>query len=185
MSINQTKLEAMRRLQEEYKELSRRPLPNFGIVIQLVDEDNLFEWKSTLLGPKDTCYKGGLFHLRIRFPDNYPNSRPEIFFETPIYHLNVKYFVEGSQPLGHINYSNLNDWRKEYRMSRILPEIAYLLGKSNPECAYDDANNTRRNEFINNRALFEEKAKYFTKKYANPLRAGKIFTTDWDFSYNK
>ena len=35
------------------------------------------------------------------------------------------------------------------------------------------------------RALFDEKARYFTKKYANPLGKKKEFSTDSDFSYNK
>ena len=185
MSITETKLNAMKRLQEEYKDLSRRPLINFGITVGLFDEDNLFEWRVTILGPKDTCYKGGLFRLRIKFPNNYPNSKPEVVFETPIYHLNVKYFVEGDQPLGHICVSTLNNWQKEYRMNKVLPEIFDLFGKNNPDSPYDNTNHTRRNEFVKDRALFEEKAKYFTKKYANPLGSQKVFTTNWDFTYKK
>ena len=64
---NPQKMEAMKRLQEEYKELNRRPMQNFGITVGLFDEDNLFEWKCTILGPKDTCYKGGLFFFKNNF----------------------------------------------------------------------------------------------------------------------
>ena len=42
---------------------------------------------------------------------------------------------------------------------------------------------TGLDEFVNNRALFEEKAKFFTKKYAHPLKKRKDYTTDWDFTY--
>ena len=185
MAISETKLNAMKRLQEEYKELTRRPMQNFGITIGLVDENNLFDWRCTILGPKDTCYKGGLFHLRIKFPDDYPNKKPEIVFENPIYHLNVKYFLHGTQPLGHICLSTLNSWQKEYRINRVLPEIFELFSKNNPDSPYDDNKNSRRYEFINNRKLFEEKAHYFTKKYANPFGKKKEYTTDWDFTYNK
>ena len=179
------KLEAMKRLKEEFKDLSRNPPVNFGITVGLYNEDNLFEWKCTILGPGDTCYKGGLFFLTIRFPDDYPNSRPEIFFTTPIYHLNVKFFAGGNQPLGHICLSTINNWQNSYSMRKVLPEIFYLLGHNNPDDPYDYKDNSKRNEFKNNRALFEEKAKYFTKKYANPLGSKKVFTTDWDFSYYK
>ena len=183
--VTPQKLEAMKRLKEELKDLSRNPLTNFGITVGLLDEENLFEWKCTILGPSDTCYKGGLFYLKIKFPDNYPNSKPEIFFTTPIYHLNVKFFANGVQPLGHICLSTLNEWKNTYSLRKVLPEIFYLFSHNNPLSPYDYTTNNRRNEFENNRALFEEKAKYFTKKYANPLGKKKEFTTDWDFSYNK
>ena len=183
--LSPEKIQAMKRLQEEFKELNRRPMSNFGITVGLFDEDNLFEWKCTILGPKDTCYRGGLFHLKIIFPDDYPNTKPEIDFLTPIYHLNVKFFAGGSQPLGHICVSTLNDWKKEYKINKVLPELFFLFSHNNPDSPYDYKDNSRRDEFVNNRKLFEEKARYFTKKYANPLGKKKEYTTDWDFSYNK
>ena len=183
--VTPQKLEAMKRLKEELKDLSRNPLTNFGITVGLLDEENLFEWKCTILGPSDTCYKGGLFYLKIKFPDDYPNSKPEIYFTTPIYHLNVKFFANGVQPLGHICLSTLNEWQNTYSLRKVLPEIFYLFSHNNTLSPYDYTSQARRNEYENNRALFEEKAKYFTKKYANPLGKKKEFTTDWDFSYNK
>ena len=38
--------------------------------------------------------------------------------------------------------------------------------KNNPDSPYDDYFNSRKNEFVNNRPLFNKKAEYFTKKYA-------------------
>ena len=72
----------------------------------------------------------------------------------------------------------------EYRINKVLPEIFALFSQNNPDSPYDTTNHDRRNEFIHNRALFEKKAKYFTKKYANPLSKVKTYTTDWDFTYN-
>ena len=109
--LTQAKINAMKIIREEFKQLNRKPLSNLGITVGLFNEDNIFEWKCTILGPTDTCYKNGLFYLKIIFPDDYPNSKPEIIFLTPIYHLNVKYFVENSQPLGHICVNTLNDWK--------------------------------------------------------------------------
>ena len=176
-------LETMKRIQGELKELTRNPMINFGITVGLFDESNIFEWKCTILGPQDTCYKGGLFFVKIIFPQDYPNTKPEIFFITPIYHLNVKYYTAFDQPLGHICLSTLNDWKPSYKINKVFPEIFYLFSHNNPGSPYDDANYTRRNEFINNRDLFEKKARHFTKKYANPQSKRKEYTTDWDFSY--
>ena len=176
-------LPALQRIQGEFKELKRNPMITFGITVGLYNEDNPFVWKCTISGPKDTCYRGGLFYLKIIFPPDYPIKKPEIIFVTPIYHLNVKYFVSGTQPLGHICISTLNNWKPEYKMNKVLPEIFYLFANNNPGDPYDDRACSRRNEFLSNRALFEEKARYFTKKYADPLKRSTEYTTDWDFSY--
>ena len=39
-------------------------------------ENSLFLWHGNLRGPKDTPYEGGVFHLEIEIPENYPNSPP-------------------------------------------------------------------------------------------------------------
>ena len=59
--LNPKKLEAMKRIQGELKELTRNPMINFGITVGLFDEDNIFEWKCTILGPKDTGIKVAFF----------------------------------------------------------------------------------------------------------------------------
>ena len=178
------KINAMKIISEEFKQLNSSPLVNFGITVGLFNEDNMFEWKCTILGPKDTFYKGGLFFLKIIFPDNYPNSKPEMIFLTPIYHLNVKYFAGGKQPLGHICVNTLNDWKPGDSVKKILPELFTLLHKNNPGSPYDDTIHTKRNEFVNNPTLFEKKAKYFTTKYASPEVADKQYPNGWDFTYN-
>ena len=177
------KLNAIRVLNKEYKTLVKNPLINFGITVGLFKEDNLFEWKCTILGPKDTCYKGGVFFLKINFPFDYPNSKPEIIFLTPIYHLNVKYVPSIKQPLGHICVNTLNEWKPGNSIIAILPELFSLLHKNNPESPYDDFKHTRKNEFINNRPLFEKKAAFFTKKYAFSNTIPKEYRNGWDFTY--
>ena len=181
------KMNAMKIITEEYKEFIRDPSASLGITVGLFNENNMFEWKCTILGPKDSFYNRGLFYLKIIFPDNYPNSKPEMIFLTPIYHLNVKYLAGGKQPLGHICISTLNDWKPGDSVKKILQEIFTLFYKNNPESPYDDMRHSRRNEFVNNPTLFEKKAKYFTKKYAGPYTKLKLsdFSNGWDFTYNE
>ena len=138
--MSQAKKNAMKVIQEEFKQLNRTPLANLGITVGLFNEDNLFEWKCTILGPKDTCYKGGLFYLKIIFPDDYPNSKPEIMFLSPIYHLNVKFFVGKGKPLGHICVNTLNEWNPGDSIRKVLPELFSLLHKNKMllyDLAYD------------------------------------------------
>jgi ubiquitin-conjugating enzyme E2 D/E len=177
------KLNAMKILTEEYKKLANDPSTNFGITVGLPNEDNIFEWRCTILGPKDTCYKGGIFFLKITFPFDYPNSKPEIVFLTPIYHLNVLYAANQKQPLGHICVNTLNEWKPGDSIIRILPQVFALLNKNNPDSPYDDHLNSRKNEFVNNRPLFNKKAEYFTKKYAYSNDKIIEYKNGWDFTY--
>ena len=177
------KLNAMKILTEEYKKLANDPSTNFGITVGLPNEDNIFEWRCTILGPKDTCYKGGIFFLKITFPFDYPNSKPEIVFLTPIYHLNVLYAANQKQPLGHICVNTLNEWKPGDSIIRILPQVFALLNKNNPDSPYDDHLNSRKNEFVNNRPLFNKKAEYFTKKYAYSNNKIIEYKNGWDFTY--
>ena len=172
-------------IQNEFCDLQQNPIASLGIVVGMPDSNNPYLWQCTMLGPTDTSFAGGLFYLKIIFPDNYPHAKPEMLFLTPIYHLNVKYFVENQQPLGHICVNTLNEWKDGDSVKKILPELFALMHKNNPLSPYDDGRNTRKNEFEKNPTLFAKKAKYFTKKYASPYAKLKEYPNGWDFSFNE
>ena len=180
--LTQAKINAMKIIKEEFKQLSRKPLSNLGITVGLFNEDNLFEWKCTIIGLRDTFYKGGLFYLKIKFPDNYPESPPEIYFQTPVYHLNVNSSSKSGIPVGKVYLRALNNWKNYYNMKKILPEIFVLFYKNDPECGFDKEKNQ---EYQNNRKVFDEKIKYYTKKYANPMISSEDINigSDWNFNY--
>ena len=89
--VTQEKMNAMKRIRDEFFQINNNPILNIGAVVSLPNEDNIFEWESTILGPKDTSYRGGIFALKIQFPENYPQKGPEVVFKTPIYHLNSNF----------------------------------------------------------------------------------------------
>ena len=176
------KIEAMKRIKKEYFEINENPNSNIGCIVGLPEEDNIFKWRVTLTGPKDSSYKGGLFELIVEFPDNYPESAPEIYFTTPIYHLNVNPYNNIGVKLGHVSLFFLNNWKHEYTIRETFIYIFGLLYKPNPDNAYGLE---RANEFRFNKQLYEDKIKYFTKKYANPCFCNIDEKYDnWDFSYN-
>ena len=183
--MSKEKINALKIIKEEFNDLYSDPITNIGLTVDLPNRNNYFEWRCSILGPKDTSYKGGVFFLKVLFPDNYPNSNPEVYFITPIYHVNVnpkKKRGEGYENLGHICISTLNWWKPEYKMREVLTNIFAFFYLGNPDSPYGL---DRADEFRNNRKLYEEKVKFFTRKYASPNIASKEYDTDWDFSYNK
>ena len=182
MAITLEKLNALKKIKEEYLELKDKPIENIGTTIGLVDDDDIFLWKFTLTGPKDSSYAGGIFRVRIQFPDNYPKGKPEVYFKTPIYHLNInprKFDRQGAEKLGHVCINTINQWVPERKMREVMIDIFSLFYVPNPESPYVLQ---RADEYRFNRALYEEKIKYFVKKYANPNLPEIDYTEDWDFS---
>ena len=174
------------KITKEYKDINRNPIANCGVTVGLFDESNFRKWRVSLLGPRDTSYKGGLFYLSIDFPNEYPLKAPEVCFITPIYHVNVNPKApkfQGAEPLGHVCISTLNWWKPEYTMREVLTNIFALFYLGNPDSPYGL---DRANEYRNNRAVYEEKIRKFTRKYANPMKGFKLYPQDldWDFSLN-
>ena len=123
----------------------------------LVNND-IFHWKISLLGPSDTPYAGGMFFLTADFPENYPIGPPEVKFINQMYHLNV------SPTDGHVCISTLNRWKANTPFSDVMTSIFALFYNQNPNdpYSYDQAE-----EFKNNRAEFDRKAREWTQKYAS------------------
>ena len=172
---------------EEYRDLSKNPIENCGVTVGLVDDNSYDVWRITLMGPKDTPYNKGVFRLNISFPPDYPNKAPEVYFITPIYHVNVNPCVpkenEGGESLGHVCISTLNWWNPQYTMREVLLNIYSLFFMHNPDSAYG-LNRAKEYNEDENHTVYFEKARYFTKKYAKPSKFKINYNRkeDWDFS---
>jgi ubiquitin-conjugating enzyme E2 A len=81
-----------------------------------VSDDNLFVWNATIFGPENTPWEGtslyrfvcqdsffvnpfffsllgGIFSLKLTFPDDYPSRPPKVKFTTEIFHPNGEFTV--------------------------------------------------------------------------------------------
>ena len=140
---------------------------SFGLI-----DNNYYNWKVTMVGPKDTPYEGGIFTIIIVFPLNYPKLGAEFKFQNKIYHLNVDWRESTKKDeLGHICLSTLNEWRstgkvkakKGFGVKQALFDIFCLFYNQGIESPYDI---NLANQYKNNREQFNEEAKRWTQMFA-------------------
>ncbi|KAI4386234.1 hypothetical protein MLD38_004182 [Melastoma candidum] len=88
-------------------------------------EDNIFCWKGTIVGSKDTVFEGTEYKLSLSFSNDYPFKPPNVKFETGCFHPNVDVY-------GNICLDILQDkWSSAYDVKSILLSIQSLLGEPN------------------------------------------------------
>ncbi|KAF9619002.1 hypothetical protein IFM89_003905 [Coptis chinensis] len=89
------------------------------------EEDNIFCWKGTITGSKETVFKGTEYKLSLTFPTDYPFKSPKVKFDTTCFHPNVDVY-------GNICLDILQDkWSSAYDVRTILLSIQSLLGEPN------------------------------------------------------
>ena len=139
---------------------------NFGL-----ENDNIFSWRITMVGPRGTPYEAGLFTLIAKFPNDYPIHGPEFKFLNKIYHLNVDF--KNQESLGSICINNLNEWKTTgivknypyYTVKQALFDIFslfYVRGFKE-----DDSNYLSASARIPSLRQFDEEAKKWTQLYAS------------------
>ena len=156
--LSKEKLEALKYLKQEYNNLQNDPIISLGCTVGLINNNDIFHWKISLMGPSDTPYAGGMFFLTADFPDNYPIGKPEVKFINKIYHLNVSPFD------GHVCISTLNRWKPKTPFYDIMTSIFALFYNQNPADPYSS---DMAEEFQNNKAEFDKKAREWTQQYAS------------------
>ena len=147
-------------LLKQYKYADCDTIHNLGYSIKLFKEDDIYEWDTVLLGAPDSLYNGGIFHIKLSFPKDYPNSKPEVIFLTPIYHLNVNPIkLEGNEiePLGHVSVSFINWWNPKTTVKEILIQLYSIFYLQTNDSPYGL---DRSIEFLENRPLYDMKTKY-------------------------
>ncbi|KAF9264880.1 UBC-like protein [Marasmius fiardii PR-910] len=71
---------AVKRIMQEARELANDPSTDYTAAPL---EDDIFEWHCTIRGPEGTEFEGGLYHVRILLPAEYPFRPPSLMVLTP------------------------------------------------------------------------------------------------------
>jgi len=112
---------------------------------------------TTIMGPDDSPYHGGVYFLNIHFPADYPFKPPKINFTTKIYHCNIN-------ANGGICLDILKDqWSPALTISKVLLSICSLLTDCNPD---DPLVPEIANIYRSDRSAHDETARKWTKNYA-------------------
>jgi ubiquitin-conjugating enzyme E2 N len=143
-----------KRIEKESKELMSG---NYDGIMGEVNESNPRYFNAQISGPKDSPYEGGIFHLQIYLPEDYPMVPPKVLFMTKIYHPNINF-------LGVICLDILKDnWSPALKMVTVLVSLQLLLSKPN---LLDPLNNEVNEHWLNNEEDAKKTAKEWTIKYA-------------------
>ncbi|XP_004139007.1 ubiquitin-conjugating enzyme E2 5A [Cucumis sativus] len=146
---------AMYRIENELKSMNEEVATHcsFGPV-----GDDIFRWEGVVIGPAGSCYEGGIFHVSIQFPSDYPFTPPSINFLTKIFHPNVE--VDGSIGMDILN----ENWSSALTIEKLLLSICSILSNPIPHGSTNEASTM----FLNNWLDFNDTAKQWTKLYAMP-----------------
>uniref|UniRef100_A0A1I7YW45 UBIQUITIN_CONJUGAT_2 domain-containing protein n=1 Tax=Steinernema glaseri TaxID=37863 RepID=A0A1I7YW45_9BILA len=98
-----------------------------GVLSVAADPKDVYVW-NLVIAPNTDPYKG-FFKLRVAIHPEYPFKPPKIFFETPIYHMNVD--PKTNQACLHTLQADT--WKPSTQMVSVLRSLFYFLSYPQPE----------------------------------------------------
>jgi ubiquitin-conjugating enzyme E2 D len=144
------------RIMSDLKDIEQNPPSHISAGI--INENDIYLWEATIMGPSNSPYVGGVFKLSILFPKNYPFSAPKIKFLTKIYHPNID--THGNICLDILN----THWSPAMSISNVLLSITSLLDDPNAD---DPLNKVAADLYLSNKEEYKKKARLMTLQYAS------------------
>ncbi|DAZ96369.1 TPA: hypothetical protein N0F65_010736 [Lagenidium giganteum] len=134
--------------------------PPHGVSAWPVD-DRIDRLEAQILGPEDSPYEKGVFHLDIEIPERYPFEPPKVTFKTPIFHPNID--DAGRICLDTLKMQPKGSWLPSVNISTLLTTIRLLMSEPNAD---DGLMPEVTNLYKHNIELFNRKAAEHTHRHA-------------------
>lgn len=150
---------AEHRLLHDLKCIQKLP-PDSGINVELIEENNLYDWYATVCGPVNSLYEGGKWRLKLIFTTEFPFKPPKVKFMNKIFHPNIS--ERGSVCIDILQ----KQWSPATTVEKLLVSIISLL--SDPNTA-DPMNSIAADFYDNNRPLYNVEVKRYVKQYATSM----------------
>ena len=148
----------IKRINADLNEIMKNPPANCSA--GPIDDNNIYEWQATIMGPRDSPYQDGIFYLSINFPPEYPFKPPIVKFITKIYHCNIN--SKGSICLDILK----NEWSPALTISKLLLSICSLMTDPNPD---DPLVTEIADLYTSNRTLHDRNAREYTIRHASEI----------------
>lgn len=151
--------DTIKRIIKDHKDLINNPLNDHGIYVKL-NEENIFQLKVMMIGPKNTPYYQGYYFFYIDLPYDYPFNPPIVTFKTNNGRIrfNPNLYINGKVCLSILNTWSGPAWTACQTLRSILLSIMGLVLVDHPlfnEPGYeDDYNNSNKyNKILNHECL--------------------------------
>ena len=152
-----------------FKACKKNPSPYFSFKLK---DDNIFEWRLTIIGPTGTLYEGGLFPCDLIFPVNFPRSPPKMRFVCPMFHPNID--KDGNVCISILHEAEFDEfnekeelgekWSPAQNVETIVLSVILLLQEPNPESTY----NVEVNKvFLNDKKAYNRQVRKCTRESVN------------------
>lgn len=123
-----------------------------------INEDNIYKWTGSIIGPEGSPYAGGIFWLDVDFPVDYPFKPPRVTFTTKVFHPNVN--ANGGICLDILK----EQWSPALSIGKVLLSISSLLTDPNPK---DPLVPDIAHLYETDRAKFNQLAREWTLRFAS------------------
>ena len=108
-----------KRILKDLEEFEFNVSPDMGISARPL-KDTIYKWHANIKGMSDTPYEGGIFHLLVSIPGDYPNKPPTIETITP---MTNNFFISGKYRSEMVE----DDWCSGYSLYSLLLQIQFGL----------------------------------------------------------
>lgn len=143
---------ALKRIASDMKVYMKSDLQNCGIYCHFCEE-NMYNVKVLIIGPKDTPYENGFHLFDVNYPKDYPINPPHVKFmstDTRVRaHPNL--YINGKVCLSFLGTWSGPSWTPALTLNTILLSIQSLLNDNPIQCepGYETEKGTRANTYKN------------------------------------